>query len=336
MTTIRDVAKHLNISITTVSRALDGYSDVAESTRTLVIKTAQEMGYVPNRAARELRRQRSDTIGYVLPSSAPQFADPYFSEFFAGLGDESSLNNFDLIVSTAAPDSNFEQKAYERWVRGRKVDGLVLNRMRLHDWRVQFLGSAGMPFVSLERSLDGIDYAAIEVDSKESFKMLMRYLIGKGHQRIAYIGGPPELKIQMDRFAGYQAGLSEAGIPIVTDLVGQSDATRDGGYQAAKALLKLKPSPSAIACINDLTAIGALRAATDLGLKVGQDLAVAGYDGIAEAEHTSPPLTTIKQPVYEIARELVKMLINLIQGRIVENMQVHIQPELLIRESTGC
>jgi LacI family transcriptional regulator, galactose operon repressor len=335
MPTIRDVAKRLQISITTVSRALDGYSDVAEETRELVIKTAQEMGYVPNRAARQLRRQRSDTIGYVLPAHAPQFADPYFSEFIAGLGDESSSNNFDLIVSTAAPDSIFEQKAYERWVQGRKVDGFVLNRMRIHDWRVQFLGKAELPFVCLERSLDDIDYAAIEVDGKAGFKKIMGYLIGKGHQRIAYIGGPPELKIQMDRFAGYRAGLLKAGITIDKDLVIQSDTTRDGGYRAAQALLKLNPRPSAIACINDLTAIGVIHAATELGLKVGRDLAVAGFDGIAEAEHTSPPLTTLNQPVYEIARNLVKMLITIIQGKSVENKRVHIQPELLIRESTG-
>lgn len=293
MSSIRDVAKRLNISITTVSRALDGYSDVAEETRQLVIKTAQEMGYVPNRAARQLRRQRSDTIGYILPARAPQFADPFFSEFIAGLGDEATSHNLDLLVSTAAPNSDPERQNYERWVHGRKVDGLVLNRMRLHDWRVQYLAQTDLPFVSLERSLDRSDHASVEVDSVAGFKLLMAYLTGKGHQRIAYIGGPKELKIQADRFNGYKKGLASAGIAFDPELVLEGDTTRGGGYQAAQQLFVLKPIPTAVTCINDLTAIGVLHAASERGLVVGRDLAVAGFDGIADSEHTSPPLTSL-------------------------------------------
>jgi LacI family transcriptional regulator len=335
MPSIHDVAKRLNISITTVSRALDGYSDVAEATRQLVIKTAHEMGYVPNRAARQLRRQRSDTIGYILPARAPQFADPFFSEFIAGLGDEATSHNFDLLVSTAAPDSNSEQQSYERWVHGRKVDGLVLNRMRLHDWRVQYLTQTDFPFVSLERTLDKSDHASVEVDSLAGFKMLMAYLTGKGHHRIAYIGGPRDLKIQTDRLNGYKKGLAAAGIVFDPELVAEGDTTREGGYHAAQQLLTLKPPPTAITCINDLTAIGVLHAASEHGLTVGRDLAVAGFDGIADVEHTYPPLTTLNQPLYEIARKLVKMLITLIQNQPLEERRVYFKPELLIRESTG-
>jgi LacI family transcriptional regulator, galactose operon repressor len=335
MPTIRDVAKRLNVSITTVSRALDGYSDVAEETRQLVIKTAQEMGYVPNRAARQLRRQRSETIGYILPAQAPQFADPFFSEFIAGLGDEATSHNFDLLVSTAAPNSEAERQSYERWAHGRKVDGLVLNRMRLHDWRVQYLAQTDLPFVSLERSLDKSGHASVEVDSLAGFTMLMAYLSGKGHKRIAYIGGPKDLKIQADRFEGYKKGLAAAGIPFDPNLVMEGDTTRGGGYRAAQQLFALKPLPTAITCINDPTAIGVLHAASERGLVVGRDLAVAGFDGIADAEHTSPPLTTLKHPLYEIARTLVKMLVAMIQGQPLEERRGQLQPELLIRESTG-
>jgi len=335
MPSIHDVAKRLNISITTVSRALDGYSDVAEETRQLVIKTAQEMGYVPNRAARQLRRQRSDTIGFILPARAPQFADPFFSEFIAGLGDEATSHNLDLLVSTAAPNSDLERQGYERWVHGRKVDGLVLNRMRLRDWRVQYLAKTDLPFVSLERSLDRSDHASVEVDGVAGFKLLMAYLTGNGYQRIAYIGGPRELKIQTDRFAGYKKGLAAAGIAYDPVLVVEGDTTRGGGYQAAQKLFALQPPPTAITCINDLTAIGVLHAASERGLVVGRDLAVAGFDGIADAEHTSPPLTTLNQPLYEIARTLVKMLVALIQNQPLEERRVQLQPELLIRESTG-
>ncbi len=335
MSSIRDVAKRLNISITTVSRALDGYSDVAEATRQLVINTAQEMGYAPNRAARQLRRQRSDTIGYILPALAPQFADPFFSEFVSGLGDEAASHNFDLLVSTASPDSDSEKHRYEHWVQGRKADGMVLNRMRLHDWRVQYLVQTDLPFVSLERTLDKSDQASVEVDGWAGFKMLMAYLTAKGHRRIAYIGGPTNLKIQADRFKGYKKGLVAAGIPFDPELVVAGDTFHAGGYQAAQHLLARKQFPTAITCINDLTAIGVLHAASDRGIKVGLDLAVAGFDGIEEAEHTSPPLTTLSQPLYEIARNLVRMLVTTIQNLPLEERHILFQPELIIRESTG-
>ena len=335
MATIRDVAKQLNLSITTVSRALDGYDDVAENTRQLVIQTARAMGYVPNRAARQLRRQRSDTIGYILPASAPQFSDPFFAEFITGLGDQASSQNFDLLVSTASPASETEQSAYQRWAHGRKVDGVILNRMRLYDWRVQFLHQVKLPFVSLERSLDPIDYPCIEVDGASGFEKMLDCLVQIGHRRIAYVSGPPDLKTQSDRLTGYRQGLENAGIPFDPGLVMSGDTTRTGGYQAAKILLGLPDPPTAISCFNDLTAIGVLHAANELGLKVGRDLAVTGFDGIADSEHTLPPLTTLDQPLYEIARQLVTMLIAQINGEFLAEQCVRFQPQLILRQSTS-
>jgi DNA-binding LacI/PurR family transcriptional regulator len=280
------------------------------------------------------RRQRVDTIGYILPSPAAEFSDPFFSEFITGLGDEATAHDFDLLISTAAHDSVPERQRYERWVHSRKVAGLVLNRMRLHDWRVQYLAQAGLPFVSLERSLDKSNHPSVEVNSKAGFQKLVAYLDGRLHRRIAYIGGPRELKIQADRFNGYKKGLKAAGIAFHPELVLAGDTTREGGYQAAQRLLDLKPIPTAITCFNDLTAIGVMHAASDRGLRVGRDLAVTGFDGIGEAEHTSPPLTTLSQPLYEIARNLVRMLIAMIQEQPIVERRMLVQPELVIREST--
>lgn len=333
--TIRDVAKKLNLSITTISRALDGYDDVAESTRKLVIETAQEMGYAPNRAARQLRRQQTDTIGYIIPSNNAGFADPFFSEFIAGLGDEASAHNYDLLVTTAPPASPNEKAQYERWVQGGKVDGLVVNRIHLDDWRLGYLAEQGTPHVSLERSLTPLDFVGVEVDSFNGFLELMAYLVNQGHSRIAYIGGDPELKIDYDHHAGYQAGLMTANISPEPALVTRADLTPEGGYQAAEHLLTLANPPTAIVCVNDLTAIGAMHASHKYGLKVGRDIAIAGFDGIADAAHTQPPLTTLDQPVYTIARQLAKMVLALINGEPLAERHVKFQPRLLIRESTG-
>jgi LacI family transcriptional regulator len=333
-TTIHDVARHLNLSITTVSRALDGYDDVAEETRQRVLEVARELGYTPNRAARQLRRQRSDTIGYVLPTSAPRFSDPFFSEFIAGLGDEATAQNLDLLVSVAPPFTDIERQVYERWTHGRKVDGLVLNRMRLNDWRVQYLAQSGFPFVTQERSLDSLDYASVEVDGRFWVKTLVEHLFSMGHRRIAYVGASSELKIQADRFQGYEEALHDAGLGIEATWVIEGDLTAESGYRAGAQLLALPEPPTAIVCVDDVTAIGVMHAAHEYGRVIGQDLAVAGFDGIVGFEHTQPSLTTVNQPVYQIARRLVQMLATIITGGILEEKHVQIQPVLEIREST--
>ena len=333
--TIRDVAKKLDLSITTVSRALDGYADVAEDTRQLIVNTAHEMGYVPNQAARQLRRKRSDTIGYILPAETPRFSDPFFAEFIAGLGDEASLHGFDLLVSNAPPGSLVEQQSYERWVHSRKVDGIVLNHMHLRDWRVQYLAQVKFPFVTLERSLDPYEYPSVEVNGAYWFGVLIDHLVSLGHQRIAYIGASSDLKIQADRLNGYKNSLERHVLPFNSDLVVEGNLTSEGGYRAGEWLLSLSYPPTAIACVDDMTAIGVLHAARERGWMVGKDLAVAGFDGIEGFEHTQPPLTTINQPVYQIARRLVQMLEAQINGKPLEESRVQIEPVLEIRQSTA-
>lgn len=333
--TIRDVAKHLNLSITTVSRALDDYDDVAHETRRRVRTAAHEMGYIPSRAARNLRRQRTDIIGYILPTRGPRFTDPFFSEFLAGLGDQVVSQNFDLLVSTAPPDTSAEKQLYLRWIQSRLVDGVILSRMRLDDWRANQLKKSKFPFVVHGRTQGKADYPFIEIDSRAGFAKLVHHLVERKHTRIAYVGAPEKFTLQRDRFAGYRDGLDAANLPFDETLVRVGDLTRAGGYQAAFSLLDLSNPPTAIIGANDLTADGVIRAARERGLVVGRDLAVAGYDGTEESEHTQPPLTTLRQPVYDTARKLATMLIANIQGEAPAEQQIIWQPELIIRESTG-
>lgn len=332
--TIRDVAKQLNLSITTVSRALDGYDDVAAETRERVVRAAREMGYAPSRAARQLRRQRAEIIGYVLPTSGPHFTDRFFSEFIAGLGDEAVSHNFDLLVSTAAPDTAAERQVYTRWRSSRLVDGVVLSRMRIDDWRAKYLAKNNFPFVVHGRTRLKTDYTFIEIDSRSGFAELVRHLVKRGHRRIAYVGAPSKFTLQKDRYAGYCDGLAAAGIPFDETLIAEGDLRRAGGYQAALKLLALPQPPTAIIGANDLTAAGVMRAAHERGLVVGRDLAVAGYDGTEDSEHTQPPLTTLQQPVYETARRLVALLLALIEGKPMAEHQIIWQPKLIVREST--
>ncbi len=333
--TIRDVAHQLNLSTYTVSRALDGFDDVAESTRQRVIEMAREMGYTPSQAARQLRRQRADAIGYVLPASGAHFTDPFFSEFISGLGDETAAQKLDLLVSTAPPDTPAEKQTYERWVQSHLVDGVVLSRTRLQDWRVKYLCKINFPLVAHGHTLMNLKIPFIEADACGGFFALVAHLVERGHRRIAYIGAPDIFSLQADRFAGYQKGLAAADIPFDATLVVGGDLTRAGGYQGAMQLLDLPNPPTAIIGVNDLSAVGAMRAARERGLVVGRDLAVAGYDGTEDSEHTQPPLTTLKVPVYETARRLVTMLVARIAGEPLNEMSLTLQPELIVRASTG-
>jgi LacI family transcriptional regulator len=333
--TIRDIAKKLNLSIGAVSRAMDGYPDISEETRKRVMETARQMGYVPNRAARQLRRQKADAIGYILPSETPRFADPFFSEFLSGLGDETALHPFDLLVSIAPPGAEAEQTIYRTWTQSRKVDGFILDRLHLHDWRVRFLAEQAIPFVGLEHSLDGVDYPRVQVDNASSMAGLVAHLVGRGFRRIAFIGGPEQLVIQNERLLGYRQGLEDMHLAIDPVLVVTSDLTGTSGYQATKRLRSIPDPPDAIMCINDETGFGALHALRDLGVRIGTDVAVTGFDGVAASAHSDPPLTTLDIPVHEIAHKLVDLLAAELKHQTALERRIVYAPRLLKRLSTG-
>jgi LacI family transcriptional regulator len=332
---IRDLAERLNLSITTVSRALDGYHDVSPETRRRVIEAAQEMGYSPSRAARQLRKQQAEAVGFILPAPMPRVGEPTSLEFIAGLGDQAAANNYDLLLSSAPPDSDEEKLLYRRLVQGRRVDGIVLSRVRLHDWRVDYLLQAGFPFVAAEHGEPGATFPYIEVDSKAGMRMLVDHLARQGHRRIAFIGGPAYLIIQMDRLAGYLDGIVAAGAIHDERYIVTGDLSAAGGYRAAQTLLDLAVPPTAIMAINDRTAVGVVRAIHDRKLVPGKDLAVTGFDGLGDSDFKEPELTTIDYPVYQIASRLVMMLLKLIQHEAVDEAQVVLQPELLVRDSSG-
>jgi len=223
---------------------------------------------------------------------------------------------------------------YQRWFQSLRVDGLVLNRIRSQDWRISYLSEKRVPFVTLGRLPSNQDYPYILVNERGGFERLVMHLVQKGHKRLAYVGASPNLMIQIERFAGYKRGLELSGISYDGKLVRRGNLTEEGGYSAAQKLLAIPDPPTAILGCNDLTAIGILKAAQESGLQVGKDLAVAGYDGIQETAYTTPPLTTLRQPTYEIARRLTVMLILLTNGNMLDEPHVVFEPDLILRDST--
>jgi LacI family transcriptional regulator len=332
--TIRDVAKRLDLSITTVSRALDGYDDVATETRQRVIQTAQKMGYSPNRAARQLRRQKAETIGFILPTSAKRFDEPFITEFISGLGEALSEQNFDLLVANAKT-VEMELDLYQRWLQSNKVDGVVLNRIQKKDWRVQYLAGIKFPFTAFGRSEDGVGYPCIRVDGAQGYVDLVQHLYEVGFSHVAFIGGHKNLINHIDRLKWFKAAFQTCDLSFDDSLVRSADMTSAGGYETAKRLLVLPDPPDAILCVNDETAFGALHAAHERGLTVGQDVAIAGFDGVLVSQHTEPPLTTLDIPVPYIAHQLAQMLLSRINGVPLEAEEIIIHPKLLLRASTS-
>jgi LacI family transcriptional regulator len=332
---IRNLARQLNLSITTVSRALNGYSDVSESTRVRVAQAARELGYLPSSAARQLRRRRSDTIGYIFPAGIRQTSDPFYADFLSGLCDEASGSSIDLVTASYDVNIPSEDSVYRRWYQSGRVDGLVLDRIRIRDWRLAFLAENHIPFVGLGSSAEAPEYPGVVVDDRGGFDALVHHLVDRGHRRIAYIGTTPRLVSHTECLSGYFQGLQSAGLPIRRDLVVQTDLSEQGGYLAAYQMLNRPDPPTAILGSSDWIALGAMKAARDSGRVLGKDLAVAGQGGTPEAEWSNPRLTTLVQPSYEIGRKLAAMLIALVNGEKLSEPRQTLHLNLRIRESTG-
>lgn len=333
--TLRDIARRLGLSVTTVSRALTGYDDVAESTRQRVHQAAEEMSYYPNITARQLQQQRTDTLAFIIPTFGPRFSDPFFSELLAGIGNEAGQHGFDVLVSTQSPGSDGEREAYRRIVHGRRVDGALVVRTRQQDDRIRFLCEHELTFVAFGRTDLDLDFAYVDEDSYRGLQLLTQHMIDLGHRRIGFIAAPTDLMFCRYRMDGFQHTLQDQGFAPDPALVITGDLTQSGGYRAAQDLLAREPRPTAIIACNDLMALGAMSAAQEKGLAVGRDLSVGGFDDIPLCEHSHPPLTTVRQPVYDIGQRITHMLIQLIRGQTPVKRQVLLTPELIVRESSG-
>ncbi len=333
--TLKDIARQVGVSVTTVSRALAGYNDVAAGTRQRIQEAAAELGYSPNITAQRLQKRRTDTLGFIMPTFGPRFSDPFFSEFIAGIGNEAAAHDYDLLVSTHAPDSQGEQKAYQRAVKRGWVDGLIVVRTRENDARIKLLHEHHFPFVVFGRTNDALDYPYVDEDSEAGMRLLVQHFIDLGHRRIGLITSPPGLMFGRYRLQSFHDTMGDNGLPIQPEWIVEGALTQRSGAEAAGQLLALDPRPTAIIGGNDLMAIGAINRIQQIGLKAGQDIAVGGFDDVPSAAYMSPPLTTLHQPIYKIGRDTCAMLIDLINGRLPTTTHILLTPSLIIRASSG-
>jgi DNA-binding LacI/PurR family transcriptional regulator len=335
--TLKDIAEKAGFSVTTVSRALGGYDDVNEGTREHILRIARDMGYQPNLIARQLRSQQTQTIGMIIPASVGGMEDDFFSLLLKGVTHAATRHHYDVLVSAQFSEAE-EMAAYQRIVGGRRVDGVVLARTHRGDPRIDYLRQMRHPFVVSGRLADDerSDFPYIDADSRTGLRAMVEHMVAQGHRNIGLILPPPDLAFTSHRRQGYRDGLIRAGLDYREAYITHGDLTRASGVAATTALLDAQPALTAIIACNDMMAIGAMTAIQERGLTVGDDIAVGGFDDIPLAAHTQPPLTTVRQPIYEIGVGLAEMLIHMIADDPPETPESRLlQPTLIIRDSSG-
>lgn len=331
MTTIRTLAEQLGLSITTVSRALDGYTDVAAATRERVRAHAHAINYQPNAAARSLRRQKASTVAVALPAGSDHAALSGLFKVLLDTGVALSAAGFDLLMQPTSTQEA-ELASLRRLVEGRKADAIILVRTHVEDPRVAFLDASGVPFVTHGRTAKAARHAYIDGDGQQGFRDATMDLVALGHRRIGHISGPPQFMFSHVRRAGWWAAMRAAD--LAADLeTAVAAPNEDEGRRAAHLLLSGRPSPTALLCATDMIAIGAMAAARELGMIPGRDIAIIGHDGLSVGAFTDPPLSTMELEAADVGALLAKMLLERIGGRDPRDLQL-ILPVRQLRRAT--
>lgn len=331
--TLREVAKEAGLSVTTVSRALNGHDDVAEETKQAVRSVADSLGYAPNLNARRLKTERADAIGLIIPQETLRFSDPFFSDLLSGIVEQSSQHGIELTITTPLSSDGIEAM-YTSYIRSRRVDGFILVRVEQNDSRIRLLQKLDFPFVAFGHTAEDNAFPYVDEDGRAGIKTAVSHLATLGHTRIAYITEPLHLAKSIARLQGFKEGMAENGLTAVPDLIIQANFRQRSGYASTQELLQLDNPPTAIVAANDLLALGAITAVREHGLIVGQDISITGFDDILLAEYADPPLTTLHQPAHKLGMLLCQSLIQVI-NKEAHNPHTVLVPDLIIRDSTG-
>jgi LacI family transcriptional regulator len=313
---LKQLSLMLELSQTTVSRALNGYPEVSEETRRRVMDAAKRHGYRPNPSARRLATGKAGMIGYVMPTGASVDIDPHFVEFLSGLGDYARGHELDLVLSPA--DAQDEETTYRRIVANKQVDALYISAPYHADKRVALAHQLGIPFIVHGRS-EGLDfdYPFIDIDNEGAFHDATRLLVQLGHKRVALINGDDTQTFAIFRERGVRRALSESGLVLEPRNIRSVAMTEENGYRAARRLLEGSDAPTAIICSSLLMALGIVRAARDLNLTMPRDLSLVSHDDVfhwLKPEHFSVPLTTTRSSIRAAGARVAERLAARISG----------------------
>lgn len=328
--TLKDVAKTVGLSPSTVSRVLNHHPDVAPHTRRKVEQAIENLGYTPNILAKDLRLETTKTIGIVISD----MSNPYFANVVRGAENAARQRGYSIILCDTAEQYELEKESVELLLKKRVV-GLLLTPVHENIISLLRLKGQGVPFVLVARYLSKVVTNYVVSDDALGGYLATQHLIKKGHKRILHLGGPPSLSDAWDRLAGYKRALLENGIAFDQNLVKTvSTVTMNEAYSLMNKVLSGEVDFTAIFCFSDYLAMGAIRAIRERGLKIPADIAVVGYDDVEVASLLEVPLTTIHTPKYRLGKRAVEILIDDLLGEKGETpQQLVIEPSLVVRKS---
>lgn len=321
--TIQDVARQAGVSHQTVSRVINGKPDVAPETRDRVQQIIDRLGYRPSSVARSLVSQRTRTLSLISSS----LDEDFYVQVMAGAEEEARHHGYVFLLSIVEPDARPDSEEW-RAVSERQVDGIFVASPELsHRAYIDWLIEQGIPVVAVAHPPQS-GLITLNVDNVEGGYMATHYLVSQGHRRIGTISG-----VDNGRTTGYQRALEEAGLPFEPELIQGGDWSYQSGFDAMQRLLRIAPDLTAVFAQNDQMAIGAIQALREAHLRVPEDIAVVGFDDIPAAAFACPPLTTVRQPMREIGRIAVRMLLERIRHPVMDRKEIVFRTQFIRRAS---
>lgn len=334
--TLKDVAAKAGVSYQTVSKVLHGQAQVAPETAARIWQVIREINYEPNLSARRLRAGATHLLGYAWHHTPSNLVHPVLDAFLHSAAMAAAEQDYHLFTFATDDKKVGDAEAYAELYARRQVDGFILADTIHDDPRIRFLMEQKIPFATFGRANEEWDHCWVDVDGREGMEGVVAHLVARSHQRIALISWPEGSQSGRYREQGYWNGLRRAGLEPEAGLIERAENSAPAGEAAMTRLLELPAAqrPSAVACISDLVAIGALKALANVGLEAGLDLAITGYDDIPLVEYLRPPLTSVRQPTLEAGQWVVQMLIQQIEEEPVTHKGILLKPELVVRQSS--
>ena len=326
---LRDVAKAAKVSVGTVSNVLNRPEVVAPETLARVQGTIKDLGFVPNGFARHLRSGHSRTLGLIVPD----VANPFFTEVARGVEDAASKRDYAVFLCNSDESASKEDR-YINVLIEQQVRGVLITPADVKSDRLDAMRDRGIAVALVDREIKGRKQCSVSVDDVHGGQLGIEYLTGLGHTDIAWVCGPDSIPQVADRGAGVAKAAKFAGAKVETIRVSLMNTTQ--GEEAAKKILALKTTPTAIFCANDLVALGVMRTLRENKFKIPEQVSVLGYDDIEFAASAAVPLSSISQPAYQMGVTAADLLLNECEeAETHEHQQIRFQPQLVERASTG-
>lgn len=328
--TLKEVAEHAGVSLSTASLIVRNSPNISDKTRKKVLASMDELGYVYDRLAANLRSKRSSTVGVIFTD----IGNTFFANLLKGVNEALETEGYTVLLGTSF-DSEEKQVRLLSTMLEHRVDGIILCPVSGSSKEpIEKILKLDIPIVHAVREIMNLECDYVGIHYFNGAKLAVNHLLENRHSRIAFIGGRMESTAWQQRLAGYSEAIQQAGLEVDPSIIISTAATREGGVIGVKQLLSQGTPPSAIFCFNDLVALGVMEALRGAGLIPGKDIAVVGFDNIPEAEMTNPPLTTVSSFSYQIGSNAATLLHKRMSDVERPIERIIIDPELIVRESS--